>query len=145
MKGVVGCLFWSLLAVPAMGAENIDVAPPMARIVPTELEKHGDVRIDDYYWLRERENPDVVSYLEKENAYTRHVLAHTEELQETLFKEIKGHLIIIGIYYLLKELIKNLILKQVLIFLSLTMVIVIWVILVVSNLGLLSLDSISCG
>lgn len=92
LKGILACLLWSLLAVSAMGAESIDVAPPMARIVPTELEQHGDVRIDNYYWLRERENPDVISYLEEENTYTQQVLAHTEELQETLFMEIKSRI-----------------------------------------------------
>ena len=49
--------------------------PPIARTVPHELEAHGDVRIDNYYWLRERENPDVIQYLEAENAYTGKMLA----------------------------------------------------------------------
>jgi oligopeptidase B len=64
------------------------VEPPVAAVRPTELEAHGDVRIDDYYWLRERENPEVVAYLEAENAYTEAVMAHTEELQEELYAEI---------------------------------------------------------
>ncbi len=38
--------------------------PPMAKVAPVELEKHGHVRTDPYYWLKERENPDVVGYLE---------------------------------------------------------------------------------
>jgi oligopeptidase B len=63
-------------------------APPIAKVEPTRLEKHGHARVDDYYWLKERENPEVIAYLEAENAYTRAMLAHTEELQETLFEEI---------------------------------------------------------
>ncbi len=79
-------------------ASNDDVmttsleSPPVAEKKPFELEKHGDVRIDEYYWLRERENPEVISYLEAENAYTEGVMSHTEELQEALFEEIKGRI-----------------------------------------------------
>ena len=62
--------------------------PPVAEARPTELEAHGDVRVDPYYWLRERDNPQVIEYLEAENAYAEAVLADTDELQETLFGEI---------------------------------------------------------
>jgi len=68
------------------------LTPPMAEVAPQELEKHGDVRVDDYYWLRERENPEVIAYLEAENAYTEAVMAHTKDLQEKLFEEIKGRI-----------------------------------------------------
>ena len=68
------------------------LTPPMAEVVPQELEKHGDVRVDDYYWLRERENPEVIAYLEAENAYTEAVMAHTAELRAKLFEEIKGRI-----------------------------------------------------
>lgn len=66
--------------------------PPIAKRVPTKLEAHGDVREDPYYWLNQREDPEVVAYLEAENEYTRAVLAHTETLQDTIFEEIKGRL-----------------------------------------------------
>ena len=66
--------------------------PPRARVAPTRLEMHGVVRVDDYYWLRERDNPEVTAYLEAENEYTRAVMAPTEALQETLFAEIKGRI-----------------------------------------------------
>ncbi len=62
--------------------------PPVAEKKPRELEMHGDVRVDDYYWLRERENPEVISYLEAENQYLEAALADTETLQEELFDEI---------------------------------------------------------
>ncbi len=62
--------------------------PPTAKVVPHELEKHGDVRVDNYYWLKEREDPEVVAYLEEENAYLDAVMKHTEPLQETLYEEI---------------------------------------------------------
>jgi len=63
---------------------------PRARISPTRLETHGTVRLDDYYWLRDREHSDVTDYLQSENNYTAAVMAPTETLQETLFDEIKG-------------------------------------------------------
>ena len=50
------------------------------------------VRVDDYYWLRERDNPEVTAYLEAENEYSRAVMAPTEALQERLFDEIKGRI-----------------------------------------------------
>ena len=65
------------------------VSPPVAKIEPTTLEKHGDVRVDNYYWLNQREDPEVIDYLEAENAYTESRMAHTEALQQTLFDEFK--------------------------------------------------------
>ncbi len=64
--------------------------PPVPRKKPHKLEIHGDVRIDDYFWLNERDNPEVLSYLEEENAYTAQAMAHTAELQEKLFQELKS-------------------------------------------------------
>jgi oligopeptidase B len=68
------------------------MAPPVAQIVPTELEAHGHVRTDHYYWLKKRDDPEVIAYLEAENAYTDASTAHTEALQEALFQEIKGRI-----------------------------------------------------
>lgn len=66
-------------------------APSAAR-KPKNLSIHGHTRTDPYFWLNERENPEVISYLEAENAYTKSGLAHTEALQEKLFGEIKGRI-----------------------------------------------------
>jgi oligopeptidase B len=62
----------------------------MARKIPTPLEKHGHVRIDNYHWLRERDNPEVLAYLKAENEYAEKELAHTKALEEKLFGEIKA-------------------------------------------------------
>ena len=51
----------------------------MVKKIPTKLEKHGHVRVDDYYWLRERENPEVIGYLNEENAYAAKEMAHARE------------------------------------------------------------------
>ena len=66
--------------------------PPKAPKQPTALIHHGDTRTDEWYWLRERENPDVIAYLEAENAYTDAVLAGLEPFREKLFEEIKSRI-----------------------------------------------------
>ena len=75
-------------------AAQIAVMPPVAKKVPYEMSIHGDTRIDDYYWMRddERKDPEVLSYLEAENAYTDAMLAHTKTLQTRLFEELKGRI-----------------------------------------------------
>ena len=66
--------------------------PPHAAIRPHTMTMHGQTRTDNYYWLNERENPEVLAYLEAENQYTDACLKHTEPLQEQLFKEITGRI-----------------------------------------------------
>ncbi len=61
---------------------------PQAKKIRKELTIHGDTRIDNYYWLNERENPEVIKYLNAENNYVNAELKHTENLQATLFDEI---------------------------------------------------------
>ena len=67
-------------------------APPKAPIRPEQLLKHGHLRIDPYYWLRERENPATIEYLTLENEYTAARTSHTRDLQKQLFNEIKGRI-----------------------------------------------------
>jgi len=62
--------------------------PPVARRVPREITVHDNTRVDDYYWLRERDNPEVTAYLRAENAYADALMAPTEPLQETLYQEM---------------------------------------------------------
>jgi oligopeptidase B len=62
----------------------------MVKKIPTKLEKHGHVQVDDYYWLRDRENPEVIKYLTEENDYAAKEMAHTRAFEEKLFAEIKG-------------------------------------------------------
>ena len=68
------------------------IQPPKAKKIEKRLEIHNDVRVDSYYWLNERENPEVIRYLEEENAHTKAQLQHTEDFQEQLFAEIKGRM-----------------------------------------------------
>jgi len=64
--------------------------PPVAKKSPTERVHHGDVVIDEYAWLADKEDPDTVRYLEAENAYTEQATTHLADLRETIFQEIKG-------------------------------------------------------
>jgi len=70
----------------------MSASPPIAKTVPKEVTVHGDTRVDNYAWLRERENPEVTKYLEAENQYTEQVMAPLKPLQETLYKEILGRI-----------------------------------------------------
>jgi oligopeptidase B len=63
-------------------------SPPIAKKHPHTHSIHGDERIDNYYWLRERENPEVIAYLEAENQYTEAMMKQTESLQTELYKEM---------------------------------------------------------
>lgn len=70
----------------------MNMQAPIAKKIEQKLEKHGDIRIDNYYWLNERENPEVIKYLEDENAYTKAILEPTEEFQAKLFEEMKARI-----------------------------------------------------
>ncbi|WP_294213096.1 S9 family peptidase [uncultured Chryseobacterium sp.] len=63
---------------------------PQAKKIEKTLEIHGDQRMDPYFWLNERENPEVIRYLEEENSYADFIMKDTEELQEELFEEMKS-------------------------------------------------------
>jgi len=82
-----------LAQAPATAATTPSLTPPMAAVRPHRFDEHGSVRIDQYYWLKERSNPEVIKYLEDENAYTKAVMAHTEPLQERLYEELKGRVL----------------------------------------------------
>jgi oligopeptidase B len=64
--------------------------PPVAPQRPRILEAHGDRRVDPYYWMRDRQDPEVIAYLEAENAHAEAVLAPSAELQDQLYREIVG-------------------------------------------------------
>ncbi|PTM06525.1 MAG: oligopeptidase B, partial [Bacteroidetes bacterium] len=66
--------------------------PPIAKQIPKELIAHNDIRIDNYFWLNDRDNPDVIDYLEQENAYCDSMMKHTEQFQKHLFDEMKSRI-----------------------------------------------------
>ena len=68
------------------------VNPPIAKKIPHQLEKHGDIRIDNYFWMKDREHPEVIDYLNKENEYCDTEMAHTKAFQQDLFDEMKARI-----------------------------------------------------
>src|SRR5258707_5225549 len=74
-------------------AEGTVFTPPVARREPLEHVLHGDRRVDHYAWLRQKDSPEVIGYLEAENAYTDAVLKPTESFQEKLYKEMLGRIL----------------------------------------------------
>ncbi len=74
------------------GKKMTNADAPKAAKVEHLLINHGDTLVDSYYWLKERENPDVVSHIKAENEYCDAVMAHTAKLQEELFTEMKARI-----------------------------------------------------
>ncbi len=69
-----------------------NVTAPVAKKVKKEMTIHGDTRVDNYYWLNQREDQEVISYLNAENDFTKGKLKHTEPFQEKLYEEIIGRI-----------------------------------------------------
>lgn len=71
---------------------NIGLTAPNVEAKPKEIVTHNHTRIDNYYWLNNPENPDVIAYLNAENEYLAQVMAPVKPLQEKLFEEMKGRI-----------------------------------------------------
>ena len=65
---------------------------PIAERIPYQLKEHNDIRLDDYYWLKERDNPEVIDYLERENDYFKKMTIDSEPFREDLFEELKSRI-----------------------------------------------------
>ena len=83
--------------------KSTDTTPPIADKIAINLEKHGDVRVDNYFWMRlsdaqknaidkDAQTQKVVNYLEEENSYYKEVTKYTKPFQEELFEEMKGRI-----------------------------------------------------
>ena len=92
MRHILAFLLLPLLLAALSCSGPAMKSPPVAKVTPHRLEKHGDVRVDNYFWLRERENPEVRAYLEAENGYTQAQMEHTKGLRDTLFNEFKSRI-----------------------------------------------------
>ncbi len=85
-------LFAMMLLFASCQTGDKSVNPPVAKKIPYEIVTHGHQRVDPYYWMNQRENPDVVAYLEAENAYLKSMMKDTEPLQEKLYTEIRSRI-----------------------------------------------------
>ena len=77
------------LLTPVVAQEQ---EPPVAKTEPKVDSLFGTVMVDNYFWLRGKEKPEVIGYLNDENSYTEAVMKHTEPFQEELFQELKGRI-----------------------------------------------------
>lgn len=71
---------------------NSHVSPPVAKTIPKTDTLFNDIRVDNYFWMREKSNPEVIDYLKAENNYTKAMMKYTEDFQEKLYKEILGRI-----------------------------------------------------
>ena len=92
MHKVVLPIFAMVYLMTACSSERSSSPAPSAEKRPVKLELHGDTRIDDYFWLRDRENPEVIAYLTAENAYTQKKLKPFKGLQDIVFDEITSRI-----------------------------------------------------
>lgn len=90
-KAILGLSFASLLTQCTM-ENSSDFGQPVAAEKDHEMTVHGHTRNDEYYWLRERENPEVIAYLNAENAYREQIMSGTERLQNHLYNEMVGRI-----------------------------------------------------
>src|SRR6185369_12494136 len=72
--------------------ENVSIKQPVAKKSPKTTTINGDTLVDDYFWMREKNNPEVLAYLEAENAYTDALMKPTEGFQDSLYKEMVGRI-----------------------------------------------------
>jgi oligopeptidase B len=92
-KVLFGC--FALLVLPSSVLAQLDPSvakPPLAKKLPKASSIHGDARLDNYFWLRDKKSKEVLDYLEAENAYTKGVMKPTEDFQKTLYKEMLGRI-----------------------------------------------------
>jgi oligopeptidase B len=82
------CAISTAFLISPLMAQTMTTTPPVAKKIPKELVTHGEKRVDDYFWLREKENPEVTAYLKAENAYTEAMTASTKAFSESLYKEM---------------------------------------------------------
>lgn len=79
-----------LLLLPLVSCATVDrsTSPPDAPARPVEVRVHGQVLVDDYAWIRDKENPEVIAYLEAENAWADSEMEELSDLQQTLYDEM---------------------------------------------------------
>ena len=97
MKNTVALCLASLVFVASCNTKetsenSMTINSPSAQKIPKNLEIHNDSRIDNYYWLNDRENEEVIDYLERENDYYEKMTAHTKDFQADLFEEMKSRI-----------------------------------------------------
>ena len=91
---LLGCLTFVHFNLTAQNHPQLKtkIHPPQAKKIVKELKAHNTIRSDSYYWMNNKENPEVISYLESENEYNEQMTAHTNKFQKDLFEEMKSRI-----------------------------------------------------
>lgn len=89
---LLGIIFLSCNENKKNMKEEVMIKPPVAEKIPKELTAHGDTRIDNYYWMRDRDDPKVVAYLQAENSYLDTIMSPEKKLRDKLYEEMKGRI-----------------------------------------------------
>jgi len=92
MLFIVSIIFATSCKKNETNKEAMNIESPRAEKIPKTLEIHQDVRIDNYFWLNDKENEEVIDYLERENDYYEKMTSHTKEFQKDLFEEMKARI-----------------------------------------------------
>lgn len=85
------CSLFIFIINSNLNSQNM-IVPPIATKFPKQLTVNNDTRTDNYYWLNDRNDKNVIKYLEDENAYTKSMMSHTDDFKENLFKEMVGRI-----------------------------------------------------
>lgn len=85
-------IFYITISCTDKKITKFTATPPVAEKIPKELKIHNHSRIDNYYWLNQRDNPKVIDYLKAENSYLDTMMSHTNDFQKSLFDEIVGRI-----------------------------------------------------
>ena len=92
---MIRCLFGILMLmgfISSVGLLGQTPQPPVAPVIAHSETRHGTTVVDNYYWLRDKSNPEVIKYLEAENAYTEAMTRHLKPFQDALYAEMLSHL-----------------------------------------------------
>ena len=94
MKRLLCILLGSITFASAQNNADLkkEIVPPKAKKIVKNLEFHGDVRVDNYYWMNNRDDAEVIDYLNQENEYNQKMTEHTRDFQQRLFEEMKARI-----------------------------------------------------
>jgi len=85
-------MFYLIISLLSLNLRGEIIMPPLAKKIPYKLEKFNDVRIDNYFWLKKRDDKDVLSYLNSENRYADYFMSDTKEIKKKIYNELKSRI-----------------------------------------------------
>ena len=87
----IACFLLASILFTSIQAQEREFNPPTSKKIPSQLIIHGDTVIDNYYWMRDKNAPEVINHLYAENAYADNIMKQSTFLQKVLYEEFKSH------------------------------------------------------